>query len=224
MDVQFFLQQRLDFIRRYYASAAAPFLETIRKIEDEEEPYAPPYSEDGEPAFMEEWIEAQTAVEVTGHACVSMLSESLKLYFVTQLSELRLTLTVAEVKLCSTSGFFNGYRAALEEYLGVTWEASGASLKVIEQVVLARNDSQHPDSLISFTVQHRASLRKFRSELFFAREIERAATNEDISIMSFMSAGLHVTQENLSEAITEIERLSRWLEKMVGRARYSGPA
>ena len=57
MDVLFFLRERTKFIRYFYETAAEPFRETIRKIEADEAPFDnPPYSEDGEPPFLEEWM------------------------------------------------------------------------------------------------------------------------------------------------------------------------
>ncbi len=58
MDVLYFLKERTRLIRDYHEHAERPFNEIIRKIEAEEEPYTPPYSEDPEPAFLSEWIEA----------------------------------------------------------------------------------------------------------------------------------------------------------------------
>ena len=56
MDVLYFFNRRLEFIRQLYDTASAPYVERKRKIEAEEEPFVPPYSEDAEPAFLEEWI------------------------------------------------------------------------------------------------------------------------------------------------------------------------
>jgi hypothetical protein len=83
MDVGWFLKERTKFIRHYYAVAAEPFEAIKSKIEKGEEPYEPPYSEDGEPPFLEEWSDAETCIQVIGRTCVTMLSESLKLYFQT---------------------------------------------------------------------------------------------------------------------------------------------
>jgi hypothetical protein len=47
------------FIRYLYTTASDAFLIIIkRKIEVGEEPYIPPYSEDAEPPFLDEWLEA----------------------------------------------------------------------------------------------------------------------------------------------------------------------
>jgi len=50
MNVTWFLNCRLDFIRQLYARSSAPFVDCLTKIESEEEPFVPPYSEDPEPA------------------------------------------------------------------------------------------------------------------------------------------------------------------------------
>lgn len=42
MDVLWFMKQRTAFIRRYYKTAVAPFLEVIRKIEAVEAPTSRP--------------------------------------------------------------------------------------------------------------------------------------------------------------------------------------
>jgi hypothetical protein len=83
MDVDWFLKERTKFIQQYYGTAVTPFATIKRKIEDGEDPFEPPYNEDGEPPFMEEWTDADTAIQVVGRTCVTMLSESVKLYFQT---------------------------------------------------------------------------------------------------------------------------------------------
>ena len=83
MDVLYFLNKRTSFIRQFYERASAPFDERIRLIEAGEEPFVPPYSEDGEPPFLEEWIEADESRDTLRHACISMLSVALHLFFQT---------------------------------------------------------------------------------------------------------------------------------------------
>ena len=69
MDVDFFLKRRTAFIRKFYDAAVKGFLETQRLIETEEAPYEPPYSgedSDGEPPFLEEWIDSDTSIQIIG--------------------------------------------------------------------------------------------------------------------------------------------------------------
>ena len=56
MDIRYFLEQRLAFIKQLYLNGASPFDDRKRKIENEEAPFIPPYSEDGEPAYLNEWL------------------------------------------------------------------------------------------------------------------------------------------------------------------------
>ena len=72
MDVQYFLERRLEFIRQFYVNSSAGFIERKRQIEAEEEPYVPPYSEDPEPAFLNEWLEAEESLQVLGRICISL--------------------------------------------------------------------------------------------------------------------------------------------------------
>lgn len=65
MDYFWFLQQRTAFVRRYFGVARAGFVETMRKIEAKEPPFDdPPYSEDPEPAFFDEWLEARAGAQI----------------------------------------------------------------------------------------------------------------------------------------------------------------
>lgn len=59
MDVLHFYKERIRFIRQFYDTAATPFETIMKSIEDGSSPFDnPPYSEDGEPAYLVEWIEA----------------------------------------------------------------------------------------------------------------------------------------------------------------------
>ena len=80
MDIEFFLKDRIKFIRYFYEAAIAPFAKTMDDIENEVEPYVPSYSEDGEPPFLSEWIDAKSGLETCGHHALSMLASSLQLY------------------------------------------------------------------------------------------------------------------------------------------------
>jgi len=58
MDIEFFLKERTTFIRYFYKTASAPFAKIIFDIENKMAPYIPPYSEDGDPPFLSEWLDA----------------------------------------------------------------------------------------------------------------------------------------------------------------------
>ena len=215
MDVNYFLHQRADFIRHLYDTATAPMFETKRRIEANEAPFdEPPYSEDGEPAFLDEWLQADAQVEVLGRASVSLLSEALKQYFVNW--ERR---TLKGDRPCSKAcrkafegGFFSGYRACFADAFGIDWSTCPADLVVVEQVVLARNRAQHNDLVLDH-IQHDDATRSKFPRPFFMRPDEPTFDQGDTS--SFMSPTLHINRETLFEAIAQVEQLCAWLQMHV---------
>ncbi len=180
MDMLYFLKERTRLIRQYYEQAAQPFSGIIRKIEATEEPFIPPYSEDPEPAFLTEWLEANELLEVTGRCCVSMLSASLQLYLNTWDRILGLQCKIGFKTDFKRDGLVGGYRQCLAERLGMDWNACPADLAIIEQVVLARNRDQHPDSITTFRVTHGDHDRARHPRPFFlnAKEAELYANDD----------------------------------------------
>lgn len=220
MDVLYFLKDRTRFIRQFHNTAAAPFLEVIRKIKAEEDPYEPPYSEDDEPPFLEEWMEANTSLELLGMACVSMLSESLKLYFMTWERELGIKCQ-PQLKSEFKQGFLNGYKTCFGHVLDADWDKCPVDFDILEQVTLARNRGQHPVDIASMNVTHSDEDRKKYPKPFFVTEYEKRMLDpgkpENLSwIVSF----LKVTRETLFAAIDQVEMLGEWLEEQMFDAKY----
>jgi hypothetical protein len=215
MDVNYFLHQRADFIRHLYDTATAPMVETKRRIEAKETPFDnPPYSEDGEPAFLDEWLQADAQIEVLGRAGVSLLSEALKQFFVNW--ERRI---LRGDKPCSKAcrkafedGFLAGYRACFADAFGIDWATCPADLSVVEQVVLARNRAQHNDLVLDH-IQHDDATRSKFPRPFFMRLDEPTFDDGDPS--SFMNPTLHINRETLFEAIAHVEQLGTWLQEHI---------
>lgn len=220
MDVLFFLKDRTRLIRKFYDHATSPFNEIMRKIEAEEEPYVPPYSEDGEPPFISEWIDADELREITGRCCLSMLSASLQLYFKTWERELRLNCGKAFKDEFKGGGIVGGYRACLTSCAGIDWGRCPANLEIIEQVVLARNRDQHPESITSVRVTHAGKDRHRFPHPFFMSEHEAALFGEGDEPL-FMSPSVHVSRDKLMAAIEQVERLCEWLEEQMFDAKYA---
>jgi len=222
MDVLYFLRGRTRIIRSYHATAAAPFQEILNKIEAGEPPYEPPYSENGEPPFMAEWMEAQTALDLLGLSCISMLSDSLKLYFREWERELGIECQPA-LKKEFRNGFLHGYRTCFAQAAGVKWDECPADLAIIEQVVLARNRAQHPDSIIQMTVSHPLGNVRKHPQPFFVSDLERELlTENDIEDVSWIYPFVKVDRDTLLGAIAEVEKLCDWLEVRLLEAIY-GP-
>lgn len=82
-------------------------------IEEARPPFdRPPYSEDGEPPHLEEWLDADAALEMLGMACLSMLSDTLKLYFKT-LQERVIGFSFDGPKTAFRDGFVPAYFSAV---------------------------------------------------------------------------------------------------------------
>lgn len=193
----------------------------MRKIEEEEEPYIPPYSEDGEPPFISEWIDASELLEVTGRCCISMLSASLQLYFMTWERKLGLSCRMDFKAAFKKGGLVGGYLACLAERVGIDWSCCPADLTIIDQVVLVRNRDQHPENIVAIRVTHAEKDRQRYPQPFFLSEQEAKLFQDGDSPSLFMSPLVHVSQEKLMTAIKQVECLCEWLEEKMFAAKYS---
>lgn len=222
MDVGYFLKQRTGFIRQYYAVAVVPFETIKQKIEDGEEPYEPPYSEDGEPPFLEEWSNADTGVQIVGRACISMLSESLKVYLQTWEELLGIKCQKYLPGIFRKDGFWNGYKDCFSEIAQLEWSSCPADLIIIEQVIEARNTSQHHDGDIgSFRVRHRKDLREKYSNPLFIHQYEKRLDDEQIASLAWLGSELVIDKETLDKALDSVEKLVDWLEPRLQSTRWN---
>lgn len=220
MEVFEFLKLRTAFIRRHYTTASEPFREIIRKIEAEEPPYEPPYSEDDEPPFLEEWIDANRSLEVLGATCVSMLSEALKLYFQTWNTILHIECQ-RHCRKEFNQGFVNGYRACFGHVLKTDWSDCPADFNLIEQIALARNDAQHPKEITELGLRHNPSIREKHARPFFLNDHEKRMIEDDqYQEFPWSTLSLVVTRDSLFEAIGQVEVLAEWLEEPLFDVKY----
>ncbi|OAO02230.1 hypothetical protein A8B75_12345 [Sphingomonadales bacterium EhC05] len=212
MDASYFLNQRTKFIRYFYDESIKPFLEIKKLIEDEKAPFnSPPYSEDPEPAYLDEWLEADSAVEIVGLSCVSMLSESLKLYFSAMQNDvIRFAFSPNERNLFKELGFVGAYRAAFGDILDTDWKDCTVDFAVIEQVILARNRAQHGSDLTSMRPQHDKHTMEKHPRPIFAEK--SAISGSGITHPWFNGPPVKVSRDALLNAIEEIESLAEYIE------------
>lgn len=214
MDIRYFLEKRLAFIEQYYHTAAAAFVERKRLIEAGEEPFVHPYSEDGEPPFLEEWIEADESLQILGQTCISMLSASVHLYFTTWQRHLGVPTAPALIPMFKKQGWLNGYKAYFLQNFQVRFEDSGCNLQLLEELVLARNRVQHPESITSRSTNYSEDdLKKLPRPFFVSeREVELMIDAEDGEREWLIPPTINVTAGKLQAAIAEVKRFSEWLE------------
>ena len=227
MDVSYFLKERTKLIRYIFENGEQPFREIQRKIGAEEEPFIPPYSEDSEPAFVAEWMDAEAAVELLGLSCISMLSDSIKLYFNTLQSEIGFVFTPEEQKpqkekgvKVSKPGFVEMNAFALGVILDTDWVDSHVDFGLVEQIVLARNRVQHGEYLTSFRVQHDPNtMNKFSRPYFISEAEERDWNERDGDVDSFFKPHVEVGRDKLFAAIKEVEKLADYVDSQMDKAR-----
>lgn len=224
MDVLYFLKDRTAFIRYFYENAAAPFNETKRKIENDEPPFDdPPYSEEAEPPYLEEWIQADSALEVLGRTCISLLSASLKLYFSYCENELRITWEEGERDKAFKKGFVKGYKYCFSEAIGINWVECSANFEVIEQVVLARNREQHPERIDTMSVSHSPKdWEKYPNPLFVHNFDKKLSLTPGMEMNYWFMPRIYASRDNLHEAIEEVEKMAEWLDERIREFRQRG--
>src|SRR5690242_569649 len=145
MDLIYFLMARLRFIEQLYDSATSPFSKLKQRIEEHESPYIdtrnPEYAD--EPAFLEEWQQADDSAMVVGHWCLCMVHASLHSYLRECIgphggrwwNSERLRSALAQKKAKHN---FERYRLLFLD-LGVDWNDGPVSLGELEQLNLTRD-------------------------------------------------------------------------------------
>ena len=214
MDVLYFLDCRAAFIRQFYAAASAPFLERKRKINAQQEPFIPPYSEDGEPPFLDEYTEADESLNVLAYSCISMLASALHLFLQEWSQQSGDTVDKSLKPVSKAKGWLARYNVYYTEHFGISFENGPANVEVLEEIVLARNCVQHPRSIVDQKTQYLASdMKKLRHPLFVS-ETEMALLGPflDNEVPGFMTPSVHVTEPQLLHAISEIERFAKWFD------------
>ena len=216
MDIQHFALSRIEFISGFHKKTVEPFDETIRLIEEGKEPYEPGYSEDDEPQFLSEWIDASQSIDILGIQCASLLSSTLKLFFEESLNNVfrrnrgSITKNIKREDGYKTSfkkGWLNGYRKLFETEFGLDWASSAVNLDLIEELILVRNRGQHPEDIVFMSNRFTESdLNKIKSPFF----IDETYDNPDF--YDFLKPTIKPTPEKIRVAISEIIKMINWLE------------
>ena len=223
MDVVYFLKGRTNFIRFYYDQCVVPFAKIKHQIENHLPPFDdPPYSEDPEPPYLDKWMDADTGIHIAGLSCVSLLSNSLKLYFASlQHRVIGFGFGNKErEKNAFKKGFVAAYTGVLGHILDTDWSDCPADLTIIEQVVLVRNRGQHGGDLTSFRVSHDQRTLKKYPRPFFVNEHERESWMQDPETAAswLLMPSVEITREALFAAVEHVEKLADWIEGRMDNA------
>ena len=212
MDIKAFSSVRLNFIRYYYLEGRKPY-DAIKKAIDSREPpfdVQIPWSviEAGEPPFLSEWLDADMALNVLGYSCVSMLANSLKLTFANIEREFGFRPNNnAETKKLFKQGFVMGYKTILSKVLDTDWSDCPSDFTIVEQVVLARNTTQHTDDYSGFDAYHNEkTLQKYPRPFFVG-----GTFLETEDVITWFGRRIEVTENDLFLAIDEVDKLITYI-------------
>lgn len=219
MDVYYFLSERISFILNFYDCASGPFVEIQRKIQAQEHPFVEIYSEDDEPPYLTEWIEADESIQVIGQTCVSMLSAALRLYLHTLIK----LLGGDAHKVRRKKGWLVGCKDYFARKFDLDFSASNSDLNLLEEITLARNRVQHPDSIVSMLPTYSKTDLKRNPNAFFVSDFERAMFSdaEEIEPKWIFEPSVHLSKDKLVAAAGEVEKLASWLETATGHYQTS---
>jgi hypothetical protein len=225
VDVHAFLQSRIEFLGQLYRTSTAPYVERKRLIEAGEPPYEPPYSEDDEPPFLSEWLEADQSLRVLGQMFISALAASLQLYLKESLFNMRRRVRHQKMisvrpideykKVFKEQGWLGGYKAYFKEQFEIDFGSAGCDLNILEGLVLARNRAQHPDTITSLDVRHSEHDLKKTPNPFFVDQREIEAMGDEQFPSFFYEPTVTAKPEHIEAAISEAERFCAWLENSI---------
>lgn len=225
MDVHAFLQSRLAFLEQLYQTTSTPYIDRKRLIEAGQPPYEPTNYEGEEPPFLAEWLEADQSLRVLGQMFISVLASSLQLYLKESLVNLRRRVRHQKMqglrsideylKMFKKEGWLTGYQKYFMVQFGINFYDSGCDLNILEGLVLARNRSQHPDTITSLDVRHSEHDLKKVPNPFFANKRELELIGDDQFSSFFFAPTVTAKEAQIQAAISETKKFCEWLEKRI---------
>ena len=225
MDVHAFLQSRLAFLEQLYRTTSTPYIDRKKLIEAGLPPYESTTYEDAEPPFLAEWLEADQSLRVLGQMFISAIASSLQLYLKESLADVRRRVRHQRLqglrsiddysKTLKKEGWFTGYQKYFVEQFDIDFHDSGCNLNIMEGLVLARNRSQHPDTITSLDVRHSEHDLKKVPNPFFADKREMELIGGDQFPSFFLPPTVTAKEEKLEAAISETKKFCEWLETRI---------
>lgn len=203
------LLDKTNFIRRFYDTAGAPFMETIRKIDTHEEPFNHFNVEDAEPPFLAEWLDADESLNILGKSCLCLLQNAFLNYLDGFIEAYAPQNDGVSLAMVGGNNWFEKRRRLFLQAYNIDWAASPVDVGTLEEINFARNDIQRGGAF--YDMEHRQNddyFTRFPASIF-ADEWERQILLAD-------GGGRHpriaVTKDNLFVAIKAIEDFCSYLD------------
>lgn len=213
MDVLGIFRDKLKFIQWFYERASEPFRTAKRQIEHREGAFHedPPGfdPENGEPPYIEEWVESDTALNVLGQSCLCLIQTSFRDFLDAFID--RSGRQPPSIK----GNWFKKYAKFFKATYGIDWNKAPVDLTLIEDVSLTRNSiqhSEHPGRFYAVARKQTIEHRRRYPESIFADEMERTLFPAHMSKEPYK---IRVTQESLYSALDAIEKFCSYLEEQI---------
>jgi hypothetical protein len=206
MDFLYMLDSKIRFVEFFYSTASKCFRAEMDKINGHEVPYDKFDPENGDPPFIDEYIEFSDGLRTLGNLTLSLVSVVLQEY----LAALTDQLGLGKPPKIKGKGIFQRYCQLILEKTGVDITMLGADYDLVEEIFLARNRIQHGGDIGTNSVyQDKDYAKKYpRAEFANRSWIEAMGHETDREII----APLEITGEKIGRAITEVKKLCAAIE------------
>jgi hypothetical protein len=205
---------KLDFIRCFYSIASEPFVTTMYKIEKHEEPYHQFNTEEEEPPFLVEWLDADESLNILGKSCLCLLQNAFKNYLDGFVENYTYGLS-KEVMGRSPSNskgknWFEKYRNYFLHVYGIDWTKSSVDILFLEEVNFVRNDIQHGGMF--YSLEHRQNAEYFKRfpASIFAEEWVTGGPGRVVVSKDNLFIAIQAIEDFCSYLEREWERLAEW--------------
>jgi hypothetical protein len=201
MDFLYMVNRKLAFVEFYYSTASKCFLVEMEKIDQHQPPYDVFDGENGDPPFVDEYVEFSDGLRTLGNQTLSLVSVVLQEY----LGALTQQLGLGQPPKMKGKGIFQRYCQLFLEKTGVDVTKLGADCGLIEEVFLARNLIQHGGDIgTNWIYQDEEYAKKYPKAEFANRSwVEMMGDGTDPIIVA---APLEITVEKITKAIAEVRK------------------
>ena len=201
------LNSKLRFVEFFYSTASKCFQAEMDKIEQHEPPYDNFDPENGDPPFVDEYIEFSDGLRTLGNQTLSLVSVVLQEYLAGVTDQLGL----GKPPKIKGKGIFQRYCQLILEKTEVDITKLGADCVLIEEIFLARNLIQHGGDIGTNSIyQDKEYAKRYPKAQFANRSwIEAMVDETDPEIVA---APLEITGDKIAKAIAEVKKLCAAIE------------
>ena len=207
MDFLYMLNSKLRFVEFFFSTASKCFQAEMDKIERHDAPYDAFDPENGDPPFVDEYIEFSDGLRTLGNQTLSLVFVVLQEY----LAALTNQLGLGQPPKMKGKGIFQRYCQLILEKTGVDITKLGADCALIEEIFLARNLIQHGGDIgTNWVYQDKEYATRYPKAEFANRSwIEAMRDETDPEIIA---APLEISREKINKAIAEVKKLCAAIE------------